>query len=689
MAKNPESARNTTEKSIRVSSTIPKTSAKSQTIDKKANVLSLLPIGGWVGYALLFIVCMVLYINTMNNGFALDDGLVILENKFTKQGFAGIGKILTTDAFKGVFDNTDMLAGGRYRPLSMVTFAIEYQLYGNSNSFAQMSHGINVLLYAFCVLLLFSFLKKRIFSQQPEIAFIVAFLFAIHPIHTEAVANLKGRDELLCFIFMFLSLDSLFKAIQSEKNTAILFVQASVYYFLALLSKENAITFIGIVPVTLYFFTKIPAKRIIKTATLYFGTFIMYFILRISFTKFSLSGKSIDVLNQPYSVTSPIEGLATKIFVLGKYLSLLIFPYPLSFDYSFNQIPYVKFDNSKVWLSIGIHLVMVVIAILGWKKKNIVSYCIIFYLMSISIVSNIVIDIGAFLGERFLFQGSLALSIVAGYYLYQFINQKVDFSLNTKRITIIGVLLIVALPSGGWIIERNRHWANNETLFLHDVKVVPNSAKAQKGAGEVLIKRIDENDKNKVETLFREKVIQTAIGYYATALRIHPTFIDALLDMGACHYRLAQYDSAEYYWKKAEKLDADHPILLSHKKLLASIPNPYLTKADQAYADGHYDLVPDLITKAITHNPKDWKPYYVLGNSLGKQKKFKEAVQAFKNGIALEPNNVDLLYNLGGVAYMGGEYQIAIDALTKTLAINPNYPKAAEGLKASQEMLKR
>ncbi|MFA4852260.1 MAG: hypothetical protein WC599_07050, partial [Bacteroidales bacterium] len=169
-----------------------------------------LPVYFLFGFALL------LYANSLFNQYALDDRLMITENQFTKKGFNGIGDILSTDSFVGFFGKQkNLVAGGRYRPLSHITFAIEYALFG-FNPF--IGHLINILLYAFSCLLVYKALLKLFPSGNKHwyltIPFIATMLFIAHPIHTEVVANIKGRDEILSLLGSFGALYFILKYIE-------------------------------------------------------------------------------------------------------------------------------------------------------------------------------------------------------------------------------------------------------------------------------------------------------------------------------------------------------------------------------------------------------------------------------------------------------------------------------------------
>jgi len=138
----------------------------------------------------LFLAGFILYVYSVGFDYVLDDKMVVSENNFTKKGFAGIKEILTTDSFQGFFgEQKNLIVGGRYRPLSIVTFAIEYQLFGLST---KVSHFVNVLLYGLTGLLLFRVLVmlfpiKKKTQWWRSLAFVSSLLFILHPLHTEVV----------------------------------------------------------------------------------------------------------------------------------------------------------------------------------------------------------------------------------------------------------------------------------------------------------------------------------------------------------------------------------------------------------------------------------------------------------------------------------------------------------------------
>ena len=201
---------------------------------------------------LLFLFGFLIYANTITHDYALDDAIVITDNQYTQDGIAGLKGIFIYDTFYGFFKEegkSKLVAGGRYRPLSLATFAVEISIFGASPF---VSHIVNALLFALCGYLVF-YVLNEILQQIPNgaiISLFTAFIFAAHPIHTEVVANIKGRDEILAFLGSLMALYFAFVAFKSKKS--MWHLPGAFCLFLGLLSKENAITFLAIIPLSIY-----------------------------------------------------------------------------------------------------------------------------------------------------------------------------------------------------------------------------------------------------------------------------------------------------------------------------------------------------------------------------------------------------------------------------------------------------
>jgi tetratricopeptide (TPR) repeat protein len=581
---------------------------------------------------LLIIISTALYGNTIFNEYVLDDGLVITDNKLTQSGINGIPDILTKDTFFGALGPTVEVAGGRYRPLSVVTFALEQELFkGNP----YISHAINVVLFGCTVLLLFSFLKNSILKEREELAFLAALIFTVHPIHTEVVANIKSRDELLSLLFLLMALMLAFRYHMREKKILYL-VASAIFYCLALFSKENGIAFLAVIPLFLYFFTSARPKSIPLLLVPYVVVALLYIVVRFSVTG-AAEGTITEVMNAPYVYATFVQKYATIILVLGKYLWLLLFPHPLTYDYSYNQIPYVDFANLLVWCSLLLHLGLLLWAVLGWRSRSVFSFAILFYFITVSLVSNIVVDIGAPMGERLLYQPSVGFCIFAAAGINR-AYERVKTSKGERNIA--ATLLVVVMILGAYkTIIRNGDWKNNETLLLRDLEVSPNSASANRRAAMALIK-LSEQDSTRGG---KEAYLRRAILVLEKSVKIHPTYGDGYLGLGVVYSRLDEVESAEEAWTRARKLNANNYLAPDYENYLKVA---YFNKGTRLGVEGHYNDALVCLLKSIHYGPDNPDAWYYLGGayiSLGQREKAKEAWQKV---LTLKP-----------------DYQLAIDRL--------------------------
>ncbi|HQV00215.1 MAG: DUF1736 domain-containing protein [Bacteroidia bacterium] len=569
------------------------------------------------------------------NGYALDDFIVLAKNKFVQQGFAGIASIFGNDTFAGLSDaNTMVLTGGRYRPLSVVSFAMEYQLWGLAPA---ISHAINVLLYACSCCLLYRCLQYA----WPFKAFTlsVTLLFAALPIHSEVIINIKGRDDIFCLLFFLSSILILLK----NKNTLSSFVllQAAVLYFLALLSKETAITFLAIYPFV-FAFTMHIKKALINSCYMLIPV-LLFLLIRQMAVGGNTGAISTDVFNNPFIHADRLQRLATVLLTWLLYLQKIVWPSNLAYDYSFNQIPITDFGNLWVWLSLFIHAGITVWAILQFKTQKWIAFAWLWYVATFSIVSNLLFNIGAPLADRFMYIPSLGIILLIVLCLNAlFKNIK---SVNEKLS--VGITIMLLLPMIWHNYSRCANWKNNHALFLHDVFVVPQNAKAQLNAGLSYIE-IAQQDTVKPQL----PVIQKAIAHLQNGIKIYPQFIDGYLNMGVAYNTIGNIDSALWWWDKARTIDAYNSSLKTYDGIMAGY---FLQKGLQA----------------------------------GTTQNFGVAVTNLKKSVALDSTNAEAWYNLGGANFSMGMYNDAVIAWQKTITINPGHAQAAAGLQAALQKVKQ
>jgi len=418
--------------------------------------------------SILALVTLAIYANTFNNGYVLDDFSAIAKNTIVTKGLSAIPEIFTTPYLHGFTISPNDL----YRPLSLAMFAIEYQVFGSPFG----SHVINVIFFSGCVILLFLFLNALFKKKKPSIAFLTSLLFALHPIHTEVVANIKSRDELLCFFFAFLSLHLFIKYSDTGKLTRM--ALGAFSFFLSLLSKETSITFIFIMPFIFFFYRNENKTRSAYITLSTAAIAIVFLSIRFSvLSAFHANNTFQFSIQDNYLICAPslLVRLATSILILGKYLRLLFVPYPLICDYGYNTLPFVSFSNFWVLISLIAYLIILSVGIyrLVRFRKDPIAFAIIFFLITVSLFSNIFFLIGAAMAERFLFFPSVGWCMICALVIEKLALRSARGIYGLVSRKAFAIIISLFLIFGLLTINRNSLWKNAYMLYKNDSRYAP------------------------------------------------------------------------------------------------------------------------------------------------------------------------------------------------------------------------
>src|ERR1019366_3645279 len=298
----------------------------------------------------------------------------------------------------------------------------------------------------------------------------------------------------------------------------------------------------------------------------------------------------------------------------------------------------------NVWLSIVLHLSLIVTTIVLFFKRNILSFALAFYLFHLALVGNFLMEIGATMGERLAYNSSFGFAMILGIgvnWLLEKINQP-------KVKTIVGIILgsLITFWCAKEVIKRNAQWKNDSILFIADAETVPNSVLVNGNAGKAYMD-LSEKPENK----YREKeFINNAILHLNRAVSVDPRYVNGYLNLGVAYYKLNDFDKAKEEWDIAKTIYPNNPFLITNYKALGSI-------------------------------------FYNQAVTLGSQKplevpKLLEAIKLLEKAVEVEPNNVAYWYDLGGICYMIRDFNKARNAWEKTLLLDPNNEKAKIGIAA-------
>ena len=650
------------------------------------------PINHKVGI-ILGLIAFLLYSNTINFAYVLDDSAAIVENQFVKKGIAGIPDLLKSDFWH--FSNLQL---GYYRPLSLVTFAIEQQFF---NGNPHISHFVNVAIYAFTAYVLFILLSSIFKTRNFLFPLIISLFFIAHPVHTEVVANIKSRDELLSFLNVLLMLWFSLKYVDSKKMIHLL--TSLLFFYLALLSKETALVAILFLPVILYFRGNYSIIEVIKKTIPYFLIIAAFLIQKKLLLENAGGMTPDDPVNYPYRESDVRIPMAFLLFAFG--LKLLFFPHPLRYDYSFNQIPAAGISDPFVIAGIILFMAGAVAIIKYYKSKSPIILGLVILYISMAPLMAFTILRGGIFAERFLFFPTLGFSIAIVSALSAIFKpaftEKITSLKKFIAPNIVFFLLALTIPVFYCIktFTRNFAWKDEITLFSTDIKSGENCTQNLRHYGtEILKLAVKEKD-----PLKKKEYANKAIGIFKRAVQIHPKFSECYNQIGTIYQEVFLIpDSAIYYYTKS--IEASPGLVFPYYNLgtiyqitgnnaaasyyynEAIKRNPtYLNainaKKNLEKATGLDVQVNPLTTTTDTVSQvKNGQYYYNLGNFYASRGDYVKAAETFQQSINLDASIEDSYINLANCYGVLKEYEKSINVSEKLLLRNPTNIKALENL---------
>lgn len=536
-------------------------------------------------YLFIFILAIAQYANTRNHDFAWDDAIVLTENSRTQKGWSNIPELFENIKTPKVENRYG------YRPISLLSFATDVQFFGLD---AKASHRVNILLYGLLCLIVFLFLQ-RLFPHHKWQNFLVAVLFVVHPLHTEVVANIKSRDEVLAMGFGLLSMLAFLKAFQ----TAFKWYYALSLFLLLLgfLSKENAVVFCGVALLLLWY--KAPqgggikdwGKRLVPIV-LAFGFLILVRVLAYSESFFQNTDQELYdkgiflydgfVGNPLFDVESDFLLKWLNIIYLGVFhVYKFIVPVPLVHDYAYNHLALVDFSDMRAYGALLLGLGLIALTFFLLHKRTVVGFGLAFFVIAASVflhVGGLAPDIFA---ERFLFVSSLGLCIAVVYLTFSIVKNKLfQQVVFVSWLVVSGVLFSVAH-------QRNAAWKNNETLLQTDLRKLKNGARINYNYALYLHNVYYELPENQ-----RVAMQDSILHYYERTVQITDRLLPAYLDLGAAYMEFQRPQKAKPIFletiEKYPHIAASHVQMAKYEMSYARYAEaiPYLEKAIEIGARG-------------------------------------------------------------------------------------------------------
>lgn len=499
-------------------------------------------------FLLFLLLSLLLYGNTLKNGYAIDDQFVTETNISTK-GLRSVKTIFST------FYADDGKNNYEYRPIVKVSFALEHQLFGVK---PWISHLINLLIYALCLFLLHRMLLTVLHAQPPELSLYITIVFAFLPIHTEVVASLKNRDVLLCFVFCMsamLHTDAFFRSGRYGHLAAVL-----LFCLLGFLTKYDLLPYLVVAPLVYYKKYKARTKLILllSPALIFAVAFFASKEIRHLFLAKGTGERIFSYSENPLFFDHSFHlRLSTAFNAMGHYLKMLVLPTNMVCYYGYDTLPVS--NMSSVFAITGIILTSLMLyGFFKWfKGENPFWYAIVFFAIPISMYLNMFKVVPGIVADRFLFFASLGFSIALVHALFLVAGKhQAAGHLKPLKPAGIAIIALILVINSGFVWLRNAEWKNRITLYGHDIKKRPESVPLQLLYSLEILSNMNRPNYFLTEAN-KLGYVNKATASLQRALATDPRNVTALHNLGFIRQNVYRdYAGAIPYYEKALLLDS-------------------------------------------------------------------------------------------------------------------------------------
>jgi tetratricopeptide (TPR) repeat protein len=345
----------------------------------------------------------------------------------------------------------------------------------------------------------------------------------------------------------------------------------------------------------------------------------------------------------------PSQRFPTIINRLDDYLWLLIFPYPLVADYSYQHFPYIDITSWEFWLSFIVNAGLIVLMVRLFNRRHPLAFALMFYFAFFMLINNVLFEVGATMGERLIYHSSLGFCMAVAWLLVKGLeklpvgSEKEGTQPVAPKIILSAILVLLCIPAFMLTVQRNAEWENDFTLFTTDVEKHPNSALTNGNAGarymDLGLKKLGVDtviDGQPVKGYGRDThtvrmYADKAIFYLSRATQIHKKYVNGWLNLGLCHYYKDEYELAAQSWSQAYAYFPSNPILRNYQQMLVGRANERAAMKDYAGAA-------EFLRYATITMPNDAKVWSDYAGASYMAKDFVTAQSAFEQAVRLTPD---------------------------------------------------
>ncbi|MGD0884928.1 MAG: tetratricopeptide repeat protein [Thermodesulfovibrionales bacterium] len=602
---------------------------------------------------IISLVSFAVYFNALFNDFVYDDIDQVLGNHWIRD-VKYIPDIFSKNVWS--FQQRETVISNYYRPLMHLIFMLNYYVFGLSPC---GFHLMNILFHAGVSILVLVITARLLrassnSSQGDEKGFrgallsppfVVAVLFAAHPIHTEAVAWVAGIPDLS---YTFFSLLSFYLYMRSKEGTRGMYSLSVVSFSIATLCKEPAL----MLPIILMAYDSIFGKRP-RGYLPFIKRYIPYFVVAGAYLGLRYHALEGFSPQEPHIVLSTY-GYIINVFPLSaRYLGKLLLPLNLNAFHVLHPISSI-FEMGGI-VSVAVTAAFVVVTFIAFKKKS--KVCFGLLVIALPLLPSLYIPaLGEnVFAERYLYLPSFGFVLLIALALSR--AKAVNPGL-ASGLVIMSLAVAVVYCIG--TVSRNAVWRDDLTLFTDTVRKSPDAALPHDNLGNAYLKqnRLDE-----------------AASEFITALKLDPDYAGSHYNLGTVYLNQNRLDEAVNEFTTALKLDPD--VAIAHYNLGIAYANQ--NRLNEAANE---------FLAAVKLKPDYVKAYYNLGTVYLNQNRLNEAVNEFLTAVKLKPDYAEAHYNLG-IAYLNqNRLNEAVNEFLAAVKLKPDYAEARNNLEICYRMMK-
>uniref|UniRef100_A0A3B3DKW8 dolichyl-phosphate-mannose--protein mannosyltransferase n=1 Tax=Oryzias melastigma TaxID=30732 RepID=A0A3B3DKW8_ORYME len=573
------------------------------------------------------LVALLCFSNSYDGEFVFDDSEAIVNNKDLRPT-TPLSNIWFNDFWGSNLRSNS--SHKSYRPLTVLTFRLNHLIAGGLHPVG--FHVLNIILHAVISALMIDVFAILIgglgrdedgqrVNLAPKTSLLAALFFAAHPVHTESVAGIVGRADLLCALFFQLSFLTYCKAFYKgeEDGFSVRWVAVSLLLCAAaMLCKEQGITVLVEALLPIFRFSEILSMGLLtRLALLGLGGISMLY------GRWRIMGTGPPVFTEVDNPASFEENIVIRILNYNYYYSLnawlLLCPWWLCFDWSMGCVPLIKSatDWRMVWLLL---LWCFLLGLIGQalcsqdsQRRRTLTLGLVLLVVPFLPACNVFFRVGFVIAERVLYLSSAGYCLLLAFSLGHCCCRWTRYKKLLLALTLALLCMYVARCA-----LRSQQWRSEQSLFTSALSVCPLNAKVHYNVGKNLADRGNST---------------AAVRYYREAVRLHPTYVHAMNNLGNILKEKNELIEAEQLLSKAVSIQSDFAAAWMNLGIVQNSLHRF-EEAEQSYLN--YDNC--LLCYAD-------------------QNRHVDALNAWRNATVLKPdhslawnNMVILLDNLGNLA---------------------------------------